>query len=217
MKLFFALGFLFIFHMHYVFSCECVSDGEEYDDAHIPLILHSNIIEKDSQIYSEQDVEASCWSFIKYFFSKGNEFTPEIKRCRADFFSILPSELIVYIGSFLDPLSIITFTQTCQDSQAVFTINYWDNKCRQEKLQPWDKYISPERVYVANFWYNTRQIEMIKKAALIGHPESKSILRSIQNNTRENKLESTEIYVEYRNEGYFGRKWPELFHEHRRF
>lgn len=201
MKLIFVFSYLLISHMQSILGAENVYMKEIDSDITVPLILETkNVIFKDiDDLQSEVD---SCWGFVKFikilFRIENDEYRFELDETCNNFFPTFPYEIILHIDRFLDPLSTIMLSQTCTKARMMFSSKYWESKCQQEKLQFWSRDISPDKVYIANFWYKTQQLKLIKRAAAMGHPESKKKLNSMQANPKSNAQQYKEYYLKPR-------------------
>ena len=211
----FLLKFIFFIYSNYAVGYENVHKEEVYSDIGTPLIIRSNDISQRGEDNSwSQHEDDSCWCFVKFFktiFCVGDKkCISELNMCYESHFLNLPPELILEVGDFLDPYSILNLSVTCKVTHEILSTNYWKNKCLEEKLIFWTNDVSPIKVYFANFWYKTQKIKFIKKAALIGHPQSKLILRSNQANTHNKSLntmnydrpKSIYIYFSYKFSDY---------------
>jgi hypothetical protein len=188
---------LFFLMSHSILASELIYDEVE-SDISVPLISRSNF--NENEIIDNTNEETSCFNFVelikKLFRLKNNNPPLRLKVEHENFFPIIPIELIYNIACILDPLSIIQLSQTCIEAQIIFSTSYWEHKCRVEKLTPWSRDISPQKVYIANFWHKTQQLSLLEKSALLGNPESMKTLKTRRNRPHIEKSHFTCNYTE---------------------
>lgn len=180
-----SVNIICILLLNQVYYLKDVSASMNLDEEETMPFLASKVELKNELILQKNvdDNMASCFSFKKIicFFSQGRDNSEKRNTVNdPNLMEMLPFESVINIAEFLDPLSIVNFSLTSKEVNGFFSDNYWKIKCLQKGITPWEKNVKLCKVYIANFFYQSKNTTKIRKAASIGHPESKQMLKNMK-------------------------------------
>lgn len=188
---------IFLITSYNIFSSQSIYDK----DVDVPLISHNKLRNNDNLgLDSHMSVSCCidmnliseliegllcCKRYEQLDYEKIEEPHIVDQREYSDFLNPLPIDIIELISDFCaPPINIVNLSRTCYAALSIFSEKYWARKCNGKKWQKWSGNVSFKKVYIANIWYLSGDILLLKKADKLGHPASRIKLEGYQFNIK---------------------------------